>query len=355
MVDTWVVVAVSFAYLGLLFAIAYYGDQRADRAAASSATATSTRCRSPSTPRRGRSTAASAARRRAAIGFLPIYLGPTLMVALWWVVLRKIIRISKAQPHHLDRRLHRVALRQEPAARRAGHGHRRDRHHPLHRAAAEGGLDQLHDPAAGTRTPVATPVTDAVADPAGHRVLRRRCCWPRSPSCSAPATSTRPSATRAWSRRSRSSRWSSCSRSWRWASSSPSASSTASATSSAGPHGSPSSPSCSRCAPRPATARWVWLTVLSMLAILFLPRQFQVTVVENVDERHVRKAIWLFPLYLLLINIFVLPIALRRPAALSARAASTPTPSCSRCRWPTSSTCWRCSSSSAGCRRPPAW
>ena len=55
---------------------------------------------------------------------------------------------------------------------------------------------------------------------------------------------------------------------------------------------------------------WLALTVLSMLAILFLPRQFQVAVVENVDERHLNRAIWLFPLYLLLINVFVLPIAL---------------------------------------------
>lgn len=55
---------------------------------------------------------------------------------------------------------------------------------------------------------------------------------------------------------------------------------------------------------------WASLTLLSMFAILFLPRQFQVAVVENVDERHLNKAIWLFPLYLLVINIFVLPIAL---------------------------------------------
>jgi Na+/proline symporter/signal transduction histidine kinase len=54
---------------------------------------------------------------------------------------------------------------------------------------------------------------------------------------------------------------------------------------------------------------WASLTFLSMAAIMFLPRQFQVTVVENVDERHLNKAIWLFPLYLLAINIFVLPIA----------------------------------------------
>ena len=54
---------------------------------------------------------------------------------------------------------------------------------------------------------------------------------------------------------------------------------------------------------------WISLTLLSMLAIVVLPRQFQVLVVENVDERHVKKAMWLFPLYLLLINIFVMPIA----------------------------------------------
>ena len=54
---------------------------------------------------------------------------------------------------------------------------------------------------------------------------------------------------------------------------------------------------------------WIWLTILSMLAILFLPRQFQIAVLENVDEKHLNKAVWLFPLYMLLINLFVLPIA----------------------------------------------
>lgn len=56
-------------------------------------------------------------------------------------------------------------------------------------------------------------------------------------------------------------------------------------------------------------ATWVWLTVVSMMAIMLLPRQFQMAVVENVNEHNVNKAIWLFPLYLLIINIFVLPIA----------------------------------------------
>ena len=56
-------------------------------------------------------------------------------------------------------------------------------------------------------------------------------------------------------------------------------------------------------------ADWAWLVFLSMMAIMFLPRQFQMAVVENVDERHVDTALWLLPLYLLLINLFVLPIA----------------------------------------------
>ncbi|ALW86236.1 histidine kinase [Hymenobacter sedentarius] len=56
-------------------------------------------------------------------------------------------------------------------------------------------------------------------------------------------------------------------------------------------------------------AAWFTLLVLSMSAVLLLPRQFQVAVVENVDENHLRKAMWLFPLYLIVINLFVLPVA----------------------------------------------
>ncbi|NTW36003.1 MAG: diguanylate cyclase, partial [Syntrophobacteraceae bacterium] len=55
---------------------------------------------------------------------------------------------------------------------------------------------------------------------------------------------------------------------------------------------------------------WTTYLLLSMSAILCLPRQFHVTVVENSDERHILTAMWCFPLYMLLINIFVIPIAL---------------------------------------------
>src|SRR6185295_4029961 len=95
MLQGWVVVFGSFGYIGLLFAIAFYADRR---------------------KREGRSVIASpviyslslavyatawtfyGSVGRAAhdgVGFLPIYIGPTLMIVLWWFVLRKMIRVAK--------------------------------------------------------------------------------------------------------------------------------------------------------------------------------------------------------------------------------------------------------------------
>ena len=59
-----------------------------------------------------------------------------------------------------------------------------------------------------------------------------------------------------------------------------------------------------------AYGTWGTLIFLSLFASLLLPRQFQIAVVENVDESHLRRAVWMFPLYLFLINLFVLPVAL---------------------------------------------
>src|SRR6516165_10099603 len=53
-----------------------------------------------------------------------------------------------------------------------------------------------------------------------------------------------------------------------------------------------------------AAIDWIGLTFLAMAAIVCLPRQFQVMVVENVDERHLDRALWLFPAYLIAINLF---------------------------------------------------
>lgn len=59
-----------------------------------------------------------------------------------------------------------------------------------------------------------------------------------------------------------------------------------------------------------AYSSWLSMLFVSMMAIVILPHQFQVSVVENTNEKHIRKAVWLFPLYLLAINVFVLPIAM---------------------------------------------
>ncbi|MEI2298085.1 PAS domain-containing hybrid sensor histidine kinase/response regulator [Ensifer sp. MJa1] len=58
------------------------------------------------------------------------------------------------------------------------------------------------------------------------------------------------------------------------------------------------------------TARWILLIVTSAFAVIMLPRQFHVTVVENRTEGELRTAGMLFPLYLVAINLFVLPIAI---------------------------------------------
>ncbi|WP_028032342.1 PAS domain-containing hybrid sensor histidine kinase/response regulator [Chelativorans sp. J32] len=56
-------------------------------------------------------------------------------------------------------------------------------------------------------------------------------------------------------------------------------------------------------------ATWLVMTTLSACAIIMLPRQFYVTIVENKGPDELKRAAWLFPLYLVLINLFVIPIA----------------------------------------------
>ena len=56
--------------------------------------------------------------------------------------------------------------------------------------------------------------------------------------------------------------------------------------------------------------RWIAMMILSAAAIVCLPRQFQVTVVENSDESHLRTASWAFPAYMLAMSLFIIPIAL---------------------------------------------
>ncbi len=57
------------------------------------------------------------------------------------------------------------------------------------------------------------------------------------------------------------------------------------------------------------TLTWITYLILGFSAILFLPRQFHIAVIENNNEKHIKTAKWVLPLYLFLINLFVLPIA----------------------------------------------
>ena len=92
MLNGTIVILVAFAYLGLLFAVAYYADKRADQGRSVIA--------SPYVYSLSLAVYATAwtfygSVGRAAsdgVGFLPIYVGPTLMIALWWVVLRRMLR-----------------------------------------------------------------------------------------------------------------------------------------------------------------------------------------------------------------------------------------------------------------------
>src|SRR5712672_1117988 len=95
MLEPWVIFFTSFAYLGLLFAIAYYADQRADagRSIIASPYIYSLSLAVYATAWTFYGSVGRAA--QDGVGFLPIYIGPTLMIVLWWFVVRKMIRISK--------------------------------------------------------------------------------------------------------------------------------------------------------------------------------------------------------------------------------------------------------------------
>jgi Na+/proline symporter len=309
MLQEWVIVLTSFAYLGLLFAIAYYADQRADRGRSIIA--------SPYIYSLSLAVYATAwtfygSVGRAAIdgvGFLPIYLGPTLMIALWWIVMRKILRISKQ--NRITSLADFIASRYGKSALLGGivtiiavvgivpyislqlkavsNSFIILLHYPeIVMPASVGAVPILRDTALwvalilalftilfGTRhlysaehhegmvaaiafeslvkllafLAIGAFVTFGVYNGFGD-VFSRAAADPKLEPLLTPIEDV------------------------------------------AGGY-----------------ASWVWLTILSMLAIMFLPRQFQVTVIENVDERHLQKAIWLFPAYMVAINIFVLPLA----------------------------------------------
>jgi Na+/proline symporter/signal transduction histidine kinase len=309
MLQGWIIVVTSFAYLGLLFAIAYYADKRAD---AGRSVIASPYIYSLSLAVYATAWTFYGSVGRAAsdgVGFLPIYIGPTLMIALWWVVMRKILRISKE--NRITSLADFIAARYGKSALIGGavtviavigivpyislqlkavsNGFLILMQYPeIVIPAKVGAAPVMQDTALwvalilalftiafGTRhldaaehhegmvaaiafeslvkllafLAVGVYVTFVIYDGFGD-VFARAAADPALEPMLTPLEGV------------------------------------------AGNYSS-----------------WVWLTILSMLAIMFLPRQFQVAVIENKDERHLNKAIWLFPLYMLAINVFVLPIA----------------------------------------------
>ncbi len=309
MLREWVIVCAAFSYLGLLFAIAYYADKRAD---AGRSIVANPYIYSLSLAVYATAWTFYGSVGRAAtdgVGFLPIYLGPTLMIALWWVVMRKILRISKRNritsladfiasrygksallggvvtiiavigiiPYIslqlkgisnsyiiltqypeivMPQRLGAVPLAQDTALWVAlilaaftivfGTRHLDSAEHHEGMVAAIA-FESLVKLLAFLAVGVF--VTFGVYNGFGD-LFGRAAEDPKLRALTAPLEGV------------------------------------------AGGY-----------------ASWVWLTILSMFAIMFLPRQFQVTVIENTNEKHLNKAIWLFPLYMLAINVFVLPIA----------------------------------------------
>ncbi len=309
MLQDWVIVVASFSYLGLLFAIAYYADQRAD---AGRSVIASPYIYSLSLAVYATAWTFYGSVGRASVdgvGFLPIYIGPTLIITVWWLVMRKIVRIA---------RQNRITSLADFVASRYG------------KSALLGGVVtiiavigivpyiSLQLKAVSNSYTILTHYPDIIA-PAVHGtvpILRDTALWVAM----ILALFTIAFGTRHLD---------------------------------AAEHHQGMVAAIAfeslvkllaflavgafvtfgiydgfgdlfgRVAAEPelrplltplegvagSYASWVWLTILSMMAIMFLPRQFQVTVIENLDENHLRKAIWLFPLYMLAINIFVLPLA----------------------------------------------
>src|SRR5688572_5465284 len=309
MLQGWVIVGTSFAYLGLLFAIAYYADKRADagRSVIASPYVYSLSLAVYATAWTFYGSVGRAA--SDGVGFLPIYIGPTLMIALWWIVMRKILRISKQN---------RITSLADFIASRYG------------KSALLGGVvtviavigilpyislqlkaisnsftivlryPQIIMPGKIDAVPVLQDtafwvalILAAFTIAFGTRHLDAAEHHEGMVAAIAFESLVKLLAFLAVGAFVTFGIYNGFGDLFGRAAEDPKLN--AMMTPLGGVAG--------------GYASWVWLTILSMMAIMFLPRQFQVTVIENVNEKHLNKAIWLFPLYMLAINIFVLPIA----------------------------------------------
>jgi Na+/proline symporter len=308
MLQGWVVLLASSAYLGILFAIAFYADKRADAGRSIIANpyiyALSMAVYATSWTFYGSVGRAA----QNGVGFLPIYLGPTLVAALWWIILRKMIVISKAN---------RITSIADFIASRYG------------KSGLLGGLVtiiavvgiipyialqlkavsnsftlllQYPDIVVPTPKQAVYPLGDTALYVAlllaaftivfGTRHLDATERHEGMVAAIAFESLVKLLAFLAVGIFVTFGMHDGFGDIFARAASNPALSSLLTLDDKAGTYGT-----------------WTSLVFLSMLSVLLLPRQFQIGVVENVNENHVRKAVWLFPLYMLAINVFVLPIA----------------------------------------------
>ncbi len=305
MLQQWVILVVSFGYLSLLFAVAYYGDKRAD-AGRSIISNPYIYTFSIAVYCTGWTFYGSVGRAAATgVGFLPVYLGPTLAATVWWLVLRKIIHLSKA--NNITSIADFIASRYGKSAVIGGlvtvisivgimpyialqlkaistSFNVLFNYHP----ATAGGPGFIHDTALyiaivlalfsilfGTRHVDVTERHEGMVTAIAFESIVKLVAFSAVGIFVTFTMFDGPANL------------------FRYAAEAPETAHLMSMDSLPGGY-----------------ASWLALTFISMTAILFLPRQFQILVVENVNEEHVRTASWLFPVYLLAINLFVLPIAL---------------------------------------------
>ena len=309
MLQSWVIIPVSLAYLGILFGIARYGDKRADQGRSIIANpyiyALSLGVYATAWTFYGSVGRAAAD----GVGFLPIYIGPTLMMALWWLVIRKIVRISKT--HRITSLADFVSSRYGKSALLAG---------LVTVIAVIGVVPYI----ALQLKAVSNSYTILVQYPQVVMPVQRETAPIQADTAFWMALLLATFAILFGTRHLD-------------ASERHEGLVAAIAFESlvklvaflavgifvtygiyggmadiflrAGAHERLATLFAPLGGAAGSYASWAWLTVLSMLAIMFLPRQFQIAVVENVNEKHLAKAIWLFPLYMLAMNLFVVPLA----------------------------------------------
>ena len=349
------VVGASFAYLLLLFAVAAYGDarSRSGRSIIGNAWVYALSMAVYCTAWTYFGSVGRAA--SAGVWFLPIYLGPTLAMVLAWMMLRKMIRIAKT--YRITSIADFIASRygKSPLLAGAGDPDHRRRHRALHRPAAQGHRQRLC-PADHAARHAARRAARLVAR---QHASTSRSRWPASPSCSAPGTSTAPNARR----HGRGDRL----RVGRQAARLPGGRRVRDLGPlrrtgrhlRARPRRRPSCTSCSRLDPGAGPAIRLRAVVRADPAVDALGRLPAAPVPDDGGRERRRAAS--APRGL---GVPALPAAdqpvrpadrLGRPAALRARPDGRRQlrPLAAAGRW--ASRGWRCSPSSAGCRRPPAW